>query len=670
MFYKNNKSSFLNFTKKGLLILLLLVLMGVMFFCKPDTDSITDDDTSPENIITNPYYNDDNDDIEFIEYEKDTQIVKYRVVGEKPELKKDMILIINQDKGYLKKIENFSYENGILTIQTNNATLTELFKQAKIKTNTSKVRMKNPNTKGYSYHNQNLNFNYDLSGRVLYSNNYVDVKIDSGYISFEPTIKIQLEIMGEELLYFKTIAEGTLTFDATLKVESTQSTSQSGEAKLFERSHTFKHVIPGTPVPIWEDVTGALFVGFELDSSITGSAQTHVNASTSVTIGGEWTNNSWNDLSSYPGLSMSAGTPYVQINGDLNAKVYLRPEISVALYSIATMGIDLVPYGQYNLEAHADYNFDEVTYDYWWKLLGGVSSNLNVDLTVFSNNLYNNTFSIFDINRVLKDGGSKVKNLVTTADSSKIKLHWDNVWDANYYTVSWRKEGESAWNQINACIYYNEYTHNYLQPGTRYYYKVVANRSWDSHIIQNDVNYAGANYMKQIFSDVPVTHWAYHCINNLHERDIISGYPDNTYKPDNNVDRRALAVLVTKPAYGNNFSYSSNPHFYDVSSSDWAFKYIQQLHEENIYTQNYYYPSSLGTRAVVSEFIAKALYGNYFSYNSSPYFPDVPTYHPQFKYIQKLYQEGVISGYPDGTFKPSNNVTRAQIAAFIWGAFF
>src|SRR5690606_4973267 len=38
-------------------------------------------------------------------------------------------------------------------------------------------------------------------------------------------------------------------------------------------------------------------------------------------------------------------------------------------------------------------------------------------------------------------------------------------------------------------------------------------------------------------------------------------------------------------------------------------------------------------------------------------------------YIAKLVKEGIISGYPDGTFKPAKTVTRAEMAIFISRAF-
>lgn len=46
-------------------------------------------------------------------------------------------------------------------------------------------------------------------------------------------------------------------------------------------------------------------------------------------------------------------------------------------------------------------------------------------------------------------------------------------------------------------------------------------------------------------------------------------------------------------------------------------------------------------------------------------FSDVPTSHPFFQYIEALYSSGITTGYPDGTFRPDDTVTRKQMAAFL-----
>ena len=44
-------------------------------------------------------------------------------------------------------------------------------------------------------------------------------------------------------------------------------------------------------------------------------------------------------------------------------------------------------------------------------------------------------------------------------------------------------------------------------------------------------------------------------------------------------------------------------------------------------------------------------------------YPDVPSNHWAAKQINELSEQGVVVGYPDGTFKPDELVTRAEFAS-------
>ncbi|AVK84952.1 hypothetical protein C3943_16045 [Lysinibacillus sp. B2A1] len=50
-------------------------------------------------------------------------------------------------------------------------------------------------------------------------------------------------------------------------------------------------------------------------------------------------------------------------------------------------------------------------------------------------------------------------------------------------------------------------------------------------------------------------------------------------------------------------------------------------------------------------------------------FSDVSEDHPHFEGISSLYTSGVLHGYSDGTFKPSQAVTRGQVAKILVNAF-
>src|SRR3989338_1302786 len=47
------------------------------------------------------------------------------------------------------------------------------------------------------------------------------------------------------------------------------------------------------------------------------------------------------------------------------------------------------------------------------------------------------------------------------------------------------------------------------------------------------------------------------------------------------------------------------------------------------------------------------------------HFEDVPSNHPNFTAIEELAKRGFVAGYPDGTFRPSRIVNRAEVTAMI-----
>jgi hypothetical protein len=133
-----------------------------------------------------------------------------------------------------------------------------------------------------------------------------------------------------------------------------------------------------------------------------------------------------------------------------------------------------------------------------------------------------------------------------------------------------------------------------------------------------------------------------------------------------------MASFIIRALFGEDFSYNPTPHFTDVLSGHWAFKYVQKMYDEEIttgYSDGTYRPAQNVTRGQMASFIIRALYPGGFTYTPTPYFSDVPESHWAFPYVQKMYDAGITTGYADDTYRPSLNVSRAQMATFIGRAF-
>lgn len=78
------------------------------------------------------------------------------------------------------------------------------------------------------------------------------------------------------------------------------------------------------------------------------------------------------------------------------------------------------------------------------------------------------------------------------------------------------------------------------------------------------------------FPDVSDNHWAAPQIKLLSEQGVIVGYPDGTFKPDNNVTRAEFAAMAIR-ALGQQHTKVAQPvHFTDINEDYWAYSDIQK----------------------------------------------------------------------------------------------
>ncbi|MBD2495512.1 DUF1565 domain-containing protein [Nostoc sp. FACHB-280] len=101
--------------------------------------------------------------------------------------------------------------------------------------------------------------------------------------------------------------------------------------------------------------------------------------------------------------------------------------------------------------------------------------------------------------------------------------------------------------------------------------------------------------------------------------------------------------------------------FKDVPSNFWAKSYIEALAAQNIiagFPDGTFKPNDPVTRAQFATIITKAL--NPTAKRSAITFQDVPSNFWAFAAIRSAYQSQFVSGYPDGTFKPQQQIPRVQ----------
>ena len=80
----------------------------------------------------------------------------------------------------------------------------------------------------------------------------------------------------------------------------------------------------------------------------------------------------------------------------------------------------------------------------------------------------------------------------------------------------------------------------------------------------------------KIFPDVPADYWAGAQIKELSQKNVIVGYPDGTFKPDENVSRAEFASMAIWALGQENTNVAQSVNFTDITPDFWAYNMIQR----------------------------------------------------------------------------------------------
>ncbi|REB08522.1 alkaline serine protease [Sporosarcina sp. BI001-red] len=203
----------------------------------------------------------------------------------------------------------------------------------------------------------------------------------------------------------------------------------------------------------------------------------------------------------------------------------------------------------------------------------------------------------------------------------------------------------------------------YLLPGTyKGKYAIMTNSGKQ---IQEDilVKIEGKSY-----KDVSSSKWYAPQIAYLADKELIYGFEGNVFKPDQKITR-AEAVAIMGRATGLN-GERSKTKFKDVNSNSFASGYIQSAQEKGYlsgFPDNTFRPNQPVTRGEMALLLQKAFTIPFDSKKASP-FSDLSPKASSYEAVLALTQSGVTKGYPDGTFKPYESMTRATYSVFLAGA--
>jgi len=167
------------------------------------------------------------------------------------------------------------------------------------------------------------------------------------------------------------------------------------------------------------------------------------------------------------------------------------------------------------------------------------------------------------------------------------------------------------------------------------------------------------------FSDI-YQHWAAQCIDEMAAIGLLKGYPDGTFKPDQKLTQAEALSLVMRVIADAADVTIEDADEDDLSAiPEWVRNDCRKAAYKGIIKLNRFHAGVQASRAETAVMIAKALGLEPVDTSNMPFKDGILISKEDVGYILALYEEGILSGDPNGNFNPNSAITRAQMASML-----
>ena len=169
------------------------------------------------------------------------------------------------------------------------------------------------------------------------------------------------------------------------------------------------------------------------------------------------------------------------------------------------------------------------------------------------------------------------------------------------------------------------------------------------------------------FTDVPADAWYANALKSAYEYGFVSGTSATTFSPNNKLSIAQVAQICAnmRSNYDNDVDTLTALRSAGSNWYDGAVQYCIQKGIMNSATEFGTNMNKACTRAEMCQFFAKVLPDSAYTSKTTDKFTDVTASTPYAAAIEKLHAAGIVNGYGNGVFGPSDSVTRAQTMVFI-----
>ncbi|MFZ3578292.1 S8 family serine peptidase [Virgibacillus sp. DJP39] len=194
---------------------------------------------------------------------------------------------------------------------------------------------------------------------------------------------------------------------------------------------------------------------------------------------------------------------------------------------------------------------------------------------------------------------------------------------------------------------------------------VLAKQATDLGVPGRDTQYGYGlvqspdNYYRDLQTDTWYTSYVHYLI----RHNLINGFPDGTFRPGKTITREEATTLIGRVLDLNGTKRKSG--FIDVNLDSFGSGYIVSATTEGIitgYPDNTFKPNESITRGEVAVVIQRAFD---LPMSETKAFSDVSSNSFFFKEINALYEAEIIEGYPNYEFLPNKEISRAEFSIIL-----
>jgi hypothetical protein len=289
------------------------------------------------------------------------------------------VIIGEEGGGFIRKVSSVTREGKIITLQTTQGNMSDVFKEGSFNFNLAMNNMQNKTSES--------GFSYTITNQSIYNQGALSIVLDVGQVDFNPNWFFDFSFDKNGITNFEMSAKnGTLNGNFTATVTASQAITLINKTssilpggKPYTKSYTkwVPAVLLGVPVVV--PITVVMGLDLVLDYSATMNAaitrQANFISTNTFDLGIKYTNGQWNGINSLsPNNTFTLSKRIGNANATIN--LALTPKVSFKLYGQAG------PYASVSLQEELkasvaspalDWDFNA---DVWLKTIVGASASI------------------------------------------------------------------------------------------------------------------------------------------------------------------------------------------------------------------------------------------------------------------------------------------------------